>query len=55
MVKDTIYHINNVISEGKNVLIEGANAVMLDFDLGEYGRFEHPTRFISNEKYIQWN
>ena len=55
MVKDTIYHINDVISEGKNVLIEGANAVMLDFDLGEYGRFEHSTKFISNEKYIQWN
>ena len=37
LVTDTIYLINDVISEGKNVLIEGANAVMLDFDLGEYG------------------
>ena len=37
MVTDTVYLINDVISEGKNVLIEGANAVMLDFDLGEYG------------------
>ena len=36
MVTDTIYLINDVIGEGKNVLIEGANAVMLDFDLGEY-------------------
>ena len=33
---NTIYLINDVIGEGKNVLIEGANAVMLDFDLGEY-------------------
>ena len=38
MVTDTIYLINDVIGEGKNVLIEGANcnAVMLDFDLSEY-------------------
>ena len=35
MVTDTVYLINDVIREGKNVLIEGANAVMLDFDLGE--------------------
>ena len=35
MVKDTIYLINDVISEGKNVLIEGANTIMLDFDRGE--------------------
>ena len=55
MVMDTIYLINDVISEGKNVLIEGANADMLDFDLGEYECFEHSTKFISNKKYIQWN
>ena len=35
MVTDTVYLINDVIREDKNVLIEGANAVMLDFDLGE--------------------
>ena len=35
MVTDTVYLINDVIKEGKNILIEGANAVMLDIDLGE--------------------
>ena len=34
MVTDTIYLINDVIREGNSVLIEGANAVMLDFDFG---------------------
>ena len=55
MVTDTIYLINDVIGEVKNVLIEGTNAVMLDVDLGEYQCFEHSTKFISNEKYIQCN
>ena len=55
MVTDFIYLINDIISEGKKVLIEGANALILDFDLGEYEYFEHLTKFTSNEKYIQWN
>ena len=55
MVVDIIYLINDVISESKNVLIEGANAVILDFDLCEYECFELSTKFTSNEKYIQWN
>ena len=50
MVTDTIYLINDVIGEGKNVLIEGANAVMLDFHLGEY-QYQLTTKFIGNEKY----
>ena len=35
MVTKTLYLINDVIGEGENVLIEGANGVMLDFDHGE--------------------
>ena len=62
MVTDTIYLINDVIGEGKNVLIEGANAVVLDFDLCEY-QYEliatTTCKFIGNEstntanKYVQ--
>ena len=35
MVTDTVYLINEAIQGKKNVLVEGANAVMLDYDLGE--------------------
>ena len=55
MVTDTIYLINDVISEDKNVLIKGVNAVMLDFDLDECERFKLSTMFIGNENYIQQN
>jgi len=34
MVVDTVYLINEAIEGRKNVLVEGANAVMLDYDLG---------------------
>ncbi|XP_065883297.1 adenylosuccinate synthetase isozyme 2-like [Dysidea avara] len=36
MVTDTVYLINEAIQGKKNVLVEGANAVMLDYDLGTY-------------------
>lgn len=36
LVTDTIVYMNKVIKEKKNVLIEGANAVMLDLDFGTY-------------------
>jgi len=35
MVTDTTYLLSDVIREGKNILVEGANAVMLDIDLGQ--------------------
>jgi len=36
MVTDTIVYVNKAIQEKKNVLVEGANAVMLDLDFGTY-------------------
>ncbi|PVU96617.1 hypothetical protein BB559_002313 [Furculomyces boomerangus] len=36
MVIDTIAYINEAINSGKSVLIEGANAIMLDIDFGTY-------------------
>ena len=35
-VKDTYLLLNNALDEGKNVLIEGAQAIMLDIDHGTY-------------------
>jgi len=36
MVEDTIVHVNNAMSSGSKMLIEGANAAMLDIDFGTY-------------------
>lgn len=36
MFTDTAYYVNNAYNEGKNILTEGANAVMLDIDHGTY-------------------
>lgn len=36
MINDTVYSVNKAIDDGKKVLIEGANAVMLDIDFGTY-------------------
>jgi len=36
MIVDGVLYLNNAIKAGKNVLIEGANAVMLDLDFGTY-------------------
>lgn len=33
---DTITYINKAIAENKSVLVEGANALMLDLDFGTY-------------------
>ncbi|ORZ31665.1 Adenylosuccinate synthetase, partial [Catenaria anguillulae PL171] len=36
MVTDTVYYMNQSVLEGKRVLVEGANAAMLDIDFGTY-------------------
>ena len=36
MVTDTIVYMNKAIKEKKHILVEGANAVMLDLDFGTY-------------------
>ena len=36
MICDSVYEINKAIKEGKSVLVEGANAPMLDIDFGTY-------------------
>lgn len=35
MVKDTVHFINTAIQQNKTVVVEGANAAMLDIDFGE--------------------
>lgn len=36
MVEDTIYTVNQMITKGKRILAEGANAALLDIDYGTY-------------------
>ncbi|KAL7633405.1 UNVERIFIED_CONTAM: hypothetical protein RMT77_016276 [Armadillidium vulgare] len=36
LVKNTVVYIHNALMEGKSVLVEGANATMLDIDFGTY-------------------
>ena len=36
MICDSVYEINAAIKEGKKILVEGANAPMLDIDFGTY-------------------
>lgn len=36
LVKDTISYLHNALKEGKSILVEGANAAMLDIDFGMY-------------------
>lgn len=33
---DTVYYINKAVKDGKKVMVEGANACLLDIDLGTY-------------------
>ena len=35
-ITDTISYVNDAYDEGKRILIEGANATMLDIDFGTY-------------------
>ena len=35
MVKDTVVTLNTALKAGKRMLIEGANATMLDIDFGK--------------------
>jgi adenylosuccinate synthase len=36
MITDTVHYLNDAIRKGKRVMIEGANATMLDIDFGTY-------------------
>jgi adenylosuccinate synthase len=36
MVADTVYYLRSMLRSNKNVLVEGANAAMLDIDFGTY-------------------
>lgn len=38
-VTETVSYINKILKEGKQVLVEGANAAMLDIDFGNYIKF----------------
>lgn len=35
MVRDTVLYVNTAVQEGKRVVVEGANAAMLDIDFGK--------------------
>lgn len=35
-MKDTIFYLHSALRSGKTVLVEGANAAMLDIDFGTY-------------------
>lgn len=35
-VKDTVFYLHSALRSGKTVLVEGANAAMLDIDFGTY-------------------
>ena len=35
LVLDTVFYIHDALREGKTVLVEGANAAMLDIDFGK--------------------
>lgn len=36
LVRDTISYLHNALKEGRSILVEGANAAMLDIDFGMY-------------------
>ena len=36
MVCDTVLLVNDAINDGKTVIVEGANAAMIDIDFGNY-------------------
>jgi len=36
MVVDTVFFLNQCVAQGKNILLEGANATLLDLDFGTY-------------------
>lgn len=39
LVKDTIFFLSNALKQGRSVLVEGANAAMLDIDFGKFSLF----------------
>ena len=38
LVTETVSFLHSKLDEGKNVLVEGANAAMLDIDFGKFGK-----------------
>lgn len=45
---DTVSYLHKVTQENKNVLVEGANATMLDIDFGIYQTFSFHLSFHEN-------
>lgn len=43
LVANTVAYIHKCLQESKKVLVEGANAAMLDIDFGELFMFFYPT------------
>lgn len=43
MVRDTVFFLHQAIQEQKKVIVEGANATMLDIDFGIITFFSHST------------
>lgn len=41
LVANTLAYVHKCLQENKKVLVEGANAAMLDIDFGEFSRFAH--------------
>lgn len=48
LVKDTITYLHNALKEGRSILVEGANAAMLDIDFGMIPPLSITQRRISN-------
>lgn len=46
MVRDTVSYLHKAIAEGRRVLVEGANAAMLDIDFGKFF-FKFYWQFVS--------
>lgn len=36
LVKETVHYLHQAVKEGKKILVEGANAALLDIDFGTY-------------------
>lgn len=46
LVKDTISYLHTALKDGRSILVEGANAAMLDIDFGNFDNF--PFRPLNN-------
>ena len=55
MVTETISFLHTQMKQGKHVLVEGANAAMLDIDFGKNSLFLFfDLKFIQNPQMIGW-